>query len=177
VKGKEGMSSSAGCTRDGLRPLVSADAHIGIPLALADHHLSRYRDQVPHLEYRSDGMYAIYPQVLHEGTRTESGRSRATKVTLEELERVHVGNSKAMLRPSSLPAERLEEMGHEGVVAEVLLSNVTASHPDDDPDLERAYAEIRNDWLAEAFGGHLDRFAPAAHLPVRSVDGAVAELE
>jgi predicted TIM-barrel fold metal-dependent hydrolase len=62
------------------------------------------------------------------------------------------------------PRDRLRELELDGVEAEVIYG----SGPTSIDDLEEATASVRasNDWLAEMYDGYLDRFAPAASLPL-----------
>lgn len=74
------------------------------------------------------------------------------------------------------PQLRLKQIEADGVWGEVIYPNrmlALGAHPS--VPYQREMTRIYNDFLMEAFGEHLDRFAPAPLLSTVSVDDAVAE--
>ena len=61
--------------------------------------------------------------------------------------------------------------------AEVIYANETlAVYQSPDPEYQMAVARAFNDWAIDLFGGHLNRFAPVAAVPVSDVGAAVVEV-
>jgi predicted TIM-barrel fold metal-dependent hydrolase len=69
-------------------------------------------------------------------------------------------------------------MAIDGIVGEVLISRFAfgALFCKFEPDVEAAYAQVCNDWLADTFKNHFDRFAPGIHLPTHDPAAATEEL-
>lgn len=75
-------------------------------------------------------------------------------------------------------AGRFADLRADGVVAEVIYPTFglfVDIVPD--PELQLACARVYNDWCAEVFFSHRETFLPAAMIPVRDVDTAVAEID
>jgi predicted TIM-barrel fold metal-dependent hydrolase len=132
-------------------PLISADSHISTPPDLFVERLPEHlRARGPHIERRPDGDYMVI-----------EGR-QPYKYGKEEM------------KPSGRdPAARRQDLERDGVVAEVMYGiNIRRG----DAELSLACARVYNGWIAEVFGAHRDRFAPAAPLPPWDLEGAIEEL-
>ena len=79
--------------------------------------------------------------------------------------------------PSFDPAEQLADLERDGVYGAVLISRIHAFDPSTPLDVDVAYCQVVNDWLAETWGPHLDRAAPGFVLPYRDVAASVKEFE
>ena len=72
---------------------------------------------------------------------------------------------------------RMKDQDRDGVAAEVLYPNsLLTLFGSTDPAFQIGVARAYNDWAIELFGGHSDRFAPAAIVPVIDVGMAVEEV-
>ena len=72
---------------------------------------------------------------------------------------------------------RVKDQDRDGVAAEVLYPNsLLTLFGSTDPAYQIGVARAYNDWAIELFGGHSDRFAPAAIVPVIDVGMAVEEV-
>jgi predicted TIM-barrel fold metal-dependent hydrolase len=74
------------------------------------------------------------------------------------------------------PEARLAAMAEDDVAAEVLVPR-GGWQPRSDPEVQLRWAQVCNDWFAEAYRGHRDRFAPTITVPVTDPAAAAAELE
>src|SRR5262249_43685636 len=81
--------------------------------------------------------------------------------------------------PSWDPATRLADLEREGTMAAVLIHNpaYAVQRRPIDVEAQRAYCQVVNDWQADVFKNHLDRFAPGIHLPWLDPAGCAKELE
>jgi predicted TIM-barrel fold metal-dependent hydrolase len=168
------------------RPLISADAHIGLPFAVIDELPAATRSQLPHIERRPEGNELV-SEVYHGGARMEMTPTMAAapgdqaiplgELTEEQEAKLVLRNVTPNAAPSLLPEGRLADMARDGVAATVLILGSASFLPHLDDDGEIAYCQAANDWLADAYRHHLDRFAPGVSLPVHSVEASVRELE
>src|SRR5207245_2099688 len=95
----------------------------------------------------------------------------------EQLATVLAGGLGTGARATFGPEGRLADMDREGVTAAVLISGDLGCPPVGMPlDAETAWCRLQNDWLADTYGSHLDRFAPGMHLPLSDLTSAVREL-
>jgi predicted TIM-barrel fold metal-dependent hydrolase len=162
----------------GQRTLVTTDSHISTPWTLADDLPEEYRQQVPHLEQRDDGLYFVrpIPPGFERMAQMMAGAGGAVKVDPDQINRMAQGNCLPEANPGTSPGERLVEMARDGIAAEVLIGaggfGVTGG-----PDLQRVWCRLTNDWLAEAYADHMDKFAPGITLPLDDMNAAVLELE
>lgn len=176
-------------------PIITTDSHHMVPLELADELPSRYRAHVPHLERRADGDYLVRPQsnaareVRRRGATTmddtatmdttTAALAAGMKVDTSDpgaLRRAVYGNCVPTTSPGFGPEERLREMARDGVVGEVLIGQAGfgVMLPDDDANL--VWARLMNDWTADAYRDHLDRFAPGISVPLHDLALAAAEV-
>jgi predicted TIM-barrel fold metal-dependent hydrolase len=178
-----------------VRTLITTDSHLGIPPWLADELPEQYRSLLPHLETRGDERYLIKPRPK----AADEYKMEAANASLDETQRrlieeafaseVPVESDEQLARMLSgavgVPARatfgvrgRLKDMEQEGVVASVLISGDFGIPPDGMPlDIEIAWCQLQNDWLAQTYGDEFHRFAAGIHLPLSSVPASVAELE
>lgn len=149
--------------------LVSADSHVFEPPTLWQERLpARLRDRGPRLDRVGDYwalvMDGLPPRKLAKVTDGNGGGSGAPGSGAGH------GGADA--------AGRFADLRADGVVAEViyptfgLFVDVVP-----DPELQLACARVYNDWCAEVFFSHRETFFPAAMIPVRDVDAAVAEID
>ena len=68
------------------------------------------------------------------------------------LARAAVGNVCAEATPSFDPAEQLAELERDGVYGAVLISRIHGFDAGTPPEVDVAYCQIVNDWLAETWG-------------------------
>ena len=73
---------------------------------------------------------------------------------------------------------RLIDMERDGIDAELIFPTLGLVHYlIADPEAELASAQIYNNWLINHFKDHLDKFVPAAIIPVRNLDNGLAEFK
>jgi predicted TIM-barrel fold metal-dependent hydrolase len=179
---------------------VTADAHIGTPPKLADELPSDQRGRVTHFEEREDGIYLVRPMVNPFADSAKQGGmsvmsaedeammagldevtvllARGVKVDPEDDETIAgyvTGNVCEGSKPSLLPEGRLREMERDGVSGEVLIG-AAGFGALADPDLEVAWAQITNDWLADTYRDHYGSFAPGISLPLSDIEASVKEV-
>ena len=169
-----------------VRPLITTDCHLSAPPQLADELPERYRSEVTHLEYRSDGAYLVRPELLPEGMREAMGDAVTAAlregVKVDDVEdtaalaRIIAGDCCAEAVPGFTAPRYIDEADRDGVVGAVLIGSAAFGvHSDTDVDI--AWTRLVNDWTHETFKDHLDRFAPGINLPLGDIDASVAELE
>ena len=93
------------------------------------------------------------------------------------LARAAVGNVCPEAVPSFDPAAQLADLERDGVYGAVLIGRISAFEDDTPAEVDVAYCQLVNDWLAETWRPYLDRVAPAIYLPFRDVAASVRELE
>jgi predicted TIM-barrel fold metal-dependent hydrolase len=160
-----------------MRKLITADSHVAFPWSLVDQLPSACREKMPHLEQRADGNYLITPAaVQYDGMTGLKAKAGERKIADDrELRKVAHDNVVPGAEPDFGPEGRLADMSKEGIEAAVLVGPVTRLRLE--PDMDLAYCRVINDWLADTYKGHYDRFAPAITMPIGSCKAAVAELE
>ncbi len=73
---------------------------------------------------------------------------------------------------------RIIDMDRDGIDAELIFPSMgLVNYLIEDAEAELISAQAYNNWLIKHFEGHLDRFVPAAIIPVRSMDNALAEFK
>jgi predicted TIM-barrel fold metal-dependent hydrolase len=171
------------------RPLITTDCHIAPPPTLAHELPDRMRNQVTHLEERSDGVYLVRPEQIPEGMREtlEAGGATGMTALMEQGIKVDPDDESALARVLAgdccaealvgFTAQRyIDELDRDGVVGAVLIGGAAFStHSDAEVDV--AWTRLVNDWIHDEFKGHLDRFAPGISLPLGDVQASVKELE
>jgi predicted TIM-barrel fold metal-dependent hydrolase len=171
-------------------PLITTDSHFPLPPWLADELPADLRKLVPHLEHRQDETYLVRPAPFFRVDPDEIGKTRTSgnnvtdalamgiKVDPEDerqIARLLQGNCCLEARPGFTVDSRLEEMERDGVSGEILISNFFGGP--EDPEVDRLWCRIQNDWAAATFKDHLFRFAPTIVLPLSDVNYAAQELE
>ena len=147
--------------------LVSADSHVNEPPELFRQRLPvALRDRAPRVEM-VDGVECLVMEGLRP-RRMPQGRGAANG---EALERAQAGGWE--------PALRIRDQDRDGVSAEVVFPTLAlqACFAGADPTLQLALATAYNDWAAEVFAAHPDRFAVAAVVPMLDIAAACAEAE
>jgi predicted TIM-barrel fold metal-dependent hydrolase len=150
------------------RALVSADNHVFEPITLWQERLPEHlRSRGPRLEVDGDWFVMAIEGMPNRKLSRVGGDTSEGRAKYETAARAGGADIDA----------RLADMAADGVVAEVIyptfglfIDMMT------DAELQLACARVYNDWLAETFLHRPDVFIPAAVVPVRDVDGAVAEL-
>jgi predicted TIM-barrel fold metal-dependent hydrolase len=158
--------------------MITTDGHIALPYSLVDELPQSYQQYFGRLQPRHDGTYLVQPipksmaammARVADGVRVEDDPSA--------LARAAVGNVCTEARPSFNPAEQLADLERDGVYGAVLIGRISVFENDTPPEVDAAYCQLANDWLAETWGPYLDRVAPGIHLPFKSVAESVKELE
>ena len=154
--------------------LISADSHVMEPLDLWTRHLpARLRDRGPRIEAR-DGRACLLVEerVVRKFGVVDSGQKRAEYSAEDE---VTSGLASSGARD---PDARLRDLDRDGVWGEVMYPNLAffCTHRIEDAEVEQATCRVYNDWVAEHFLQASPRFCPVAILPVRDVEGSIAEL-
>jgi len=163
-----------------VRSLITTDSHLVPPFWLAEELPPKWRDHFPRVVERADGRYIRYPDSGHavHMMLVSGGRGSEVRVLDDDaFVRVNHSNVCDDAFPAFDPVARLVDMGREGVIGAVLIDNAVVSTAHLEPEVEIAWCEIVNDWMADTYGAHLDRFAPGIHLPLRDIPAAVRELE
>ncbi len=145
--------------------LISADSHVNEPPEMFAERLeARWRDRAPHVE-TIDGVECL----VMEGMRPRKMPRGRDALTGEALERASAGGWE--------PSARIRDQDRDGVSAEVVFPTLglQACFMAPDGDLQLALARAYNDWCADVFTPHPQRFAAAAVIPTADVDGACAE--
>ena len=150
--------------------IISADSHVQEPAEIYGERLPRqFRDRAPHIEERDGARYIIV-----EGKKPRRIDISETRETEEDQDREFRQDPSG----GTDIEYRLKDMERDGVGAEVIYPNDTlALFKSHDPEYQMAVARAYNDWLIELFGGHSDRFAPVAVIPVADIAQAVKEVE
>lgn len=147
------------------RRLISADSHVNEPPEMFGERLpAALRGRAPRVE-EIDGI----PSLLVEGMRPRKLPKGRDVLTGEALERAQAGGWD--------PALRMRDQDRDGVSAEVVFPTLAlqACFASPDPALQMAMARAYNDWVAEVFGPHPERFAAAAVIPMADVPAAIEE--
>ena len=161
------------------RRMITADCHIAVPPSVVDELPESYRQYFPRLERRPDGDFVVDPTVrAMAGMMSAGGRSAGERVDdPRSLARVAVHNVCPEAEPSFDPAEQLADLERDGVYGAVLIGRVAVFDTGAPAEVDTAYCQVANDWLAETWGPYLDRVAPGIHLPFKDVGASVKELE
>jgi predicted TIM-barrel fold metal-dependent hydrolase len=158
------------------RRLITSDCHIAPPHSLVEQLPKKYREHFPRLERRDDGTYLKIPA----NPELMMGMRLPPEMKLDDtpssLARAAVGNVCEESSPSFDAAEQLADLERDGVYGAVLIGRISI-RDNLPPDVDAAYCEIVNDWIADTWKDHLDRVAPGIYLPYRDVALSVKELE
>jgi predicted TIM-barrel fold metal-dependent hydrolase len=147
--------------------LISADSHVNEPPEMFGERLPRpLRHRAPRVEV-VDGVECL----VMEGLRPRKMPRGREALTGEALERAQAGGWE--------PSLRIRDQDRDGVSAEVVFPTLAlqACFMAPDPALQLALARAYNDWVADVFARHPDRFAAAAVIPVLDVPEACREAE
>lgn len=147
--------------------LVSADSHVNEPPELFAERLpAGLRDRAPRVA-EVDGV----PCLVMEGMRPRKLPRGREALTGEALERSQAGGWE--------PALRIRDQERDGVAGEVIFPTLAlqACFMARDAALQYGLARAYNDWLAEIFVPHPERFAPAAVIPMVDIESACREAE
>jgi predicted TIM-barrel fold metal-dependent hydrolase len=173
-------------------PIITTDSHHAVPLSLADELPDKYRQYLPRLETREDGTYLVRPQFSADRARRDAdgggemmdsmtrALAQGIKVDTSDeaaLRRMTAGNCAPVADPGYTPQQRVADMERDGIVGEMLIGNGAFGQTLPDPDANLAWTRLVNDWVADTFKDHYDRFAPGIQLPLHDLDAAAAEVE
>jgi len=144
--------------------IVSADAHVNEPSDLwATRMAPAYRERVPRVVTDANGVQ----------WRVTEGH-RPDRLRLSDLEGEDLVRSKA----GSDPEQRLKDMAHDGIDAEVLFPNKGLSMwATPDPQFAMAQCRTYNEWAWETFSRYNDRMSPAAAIATADLEGSIAEVQ
>ena len=154
----------------GISKVISADSHVQEDPRLYQERVPRrFRHRVPHIEEIDGATYWLMegkkPRRLDVATQVE---------TEEDQER----EFRADPEGGRNIERRIMDMRRDGVDAEVIYANESLMlFMSPDPAYQMAVARAYNDWAIDLFGGHLDKFAPVAALPVADIESSIAEVE
>lgn len=151
--------------------VISADSHIQEPPELYERWIPEdLRRFAPRIEVRADG--SRY-RIIHgrKPRRLDIAETLETEADQEREFRRDPSGGRDVAR-------RLQDQARDGVVAEVLYPNSgLALFNSPVAAYQLAVARSYNDWLAELFAEHRQRFVPVGMVPVVDLDAAVAEAE
>ncbi|MGH7897277.1 MAG: amidohydrolase family protein [Candidatus Binatia bacterium] len=146
---------------------VSADSHVNEPPELfAERMPKKLRDRAPRVE-EVNGVACL----IIEGMRPRKLPQGRIALAGEDLERAGAGGWD--------PEIRLRDQDRDGVAAEVVFPSLSlqSSFSTPDPELQMALSHAYNDWAAEIFAPHADRFAVAGIVPMLDIERACGEAE
>lgn len=155
--------------------VISADSHAEEPNYLYDRLPTKYRHRAPRIETINDREYFIVegqsPQPLDTpNPLTDEDRRKEFRLGDD----VGVGWNRE--GGTNIPL-RLADLDEDGISAEVIYPNgLFKVFTSPDPEYQLALARVYNDWYAEVFEGHRDRFVPSALIPMGDIDKAISEV-
>ena len=167
------------------RRMITTDCHIAPPFSLVEQLPESYRRHFTRLDRRKDGSHLIHPVPPAAAALMMGGGPGSGATTVEvpvdddpqALAKAAVGNVCPEATPSFDPMAQLADLERDGVYGAVLIGRIHTFDDGVPAEVDTAYCEVVNDWLAETWGPHLDRVAPAIYLPYRDVAASVRELE
>jgi predicted TIM-barrel fold metal-dependent hydrolase len=160
------------------RRLITTDCHHAPPFSLVEQLPESYRRHFPRLSRRPDGTYVVFPKAVPMAMADES----ATAARLDDdgprsLARAAIANVCPEADPSFDPREQLAELERDGVYGAVLIGRQSVLNGDAPAEVNIAYCQLVNDWLADTWRPYFDRVAPGIYLPYKDVAASVRELE
>jgi predicted TIM-barrel fold metal-dependent hydrolase len=168
-----------------MRKLITTDNHLIPPPWLLRELPESYRDKIGtvffQLEERADGRYLVMP-ATKANLMAAAGIPSEIKVE-DDAMLSRILHSSILLPEENYPAfdpvGRLADMDRENVVAAVLIGNPEfgSARGSEVVAAQVAWCTVVNDWLADTYRGHLDRFAPGIHLPYLDPAACVTELQ
>ena len=129
-----------------------------------------YREWLPHIADHRDGRRFVRADSLSGRQISNDARAMAKTVWT---------NCCSEAEPSFTAAELVADLARDGIHGAVLITTDSAAglRPDAPLEVEVAYCQLVNDWLAEQWRPYLDRFAPGILLPWHDIPATVQELE
>lgn len=163
-----------------MRKLITTDSHLTPPPQVfleMPPALRRHTEFLVKYEEREDGNYLAFPRREMMGAPD----SAPVKITDERqfARLVNIAYEGEDAFPGFTPEDRLGDMEREGVEAQVLIGAPEFNF-NRGPEITEAqvlYCRLANDWLADTYKGHFDRFAPGIYLPWMDPAECVKELE
>jgi predicted TIM-barrel fold metal-dependent hydrolase len=148
--------------------IVSTDSHVTFPIAeLAQRVPKEYREQVQQIRFSEN------PE-SEEAQRAKRKRERSrSKYDEDDL----VRHARMERDQESDVERRIKDQDLDGVCAEVVFGPLFTHDTFANPEVDMAIARAYNQWAAEHFGAHPNRFAPSAALTATDIPTAVAEVE
>jgi predicted TIM-barrel fold metal-dependent hydrolase len=164
------------------RKLITTDCHIGPPFSLVDQLPESYRSYFTKLEARDDGRYLSMP-ITAGMSRLMGGDGESSTFAVKlddddpraEAKAANPGCDEA--EQSFDPAEMLADLERDGVYGAVLIGRISVFDSGTPAEVDAAYCQVVNDWLAETWGPYLDRVAPGIYLPYKDPVLCAKEIE
>lgn len=157
-------------------PIIDADAHVVEPFELWQRMPQRFGDQVWRREIDQDGEHLFHDgrELSVEwttGTLSTPGGVRAEgRLDVDIETEVHPGVHD--------PGRRIALMDEQGIAVSVLFPSMMLGISDvRDPDMQAAYAEVYNEWIAEFCGFDPVRLKWGAVVPTARVEDCVRIAE
>ncbi len=165
------------------RKLITSDCHIGPPFSLVDQLPESYREYFARLESRADGRYLNMP-ITPGMSRLMGGDGTAGGFAVKLDDDDPRAEAKAAFQnncpeaePSFDAAEVLADLERDGVYGAVLIGRISVFDNGTPPEVDAAYCQVVNDWMAETWGPYLDRVAPGMYLPYKDPVLCAKEIE
>jgi predicted TIM-barrel fold metal-dependent hydrolase len=130
--------------------------------------MGRSRGGVEDDDSRADAVKALVDSAAN-GVKVEDD--------LRVFARMAVSNVCPEAEPSFDPAEQLADLERDGVFGAVLIGRISVIETGLPAEVDVAYCQVVNDWLADTWRPYLDRVAPGIYLPYKDVDACVKEIE
>ena len=155
-----------------MRRLITTDCHVAAPYSVIEELPESYRQYFPRVERRDGGEY------LRMAERRMMGIDLPSEIKVEGDAAVRMAFGACNeAYPSFEPVELLADLERDGVYGAVLIGRISVGAETMPIDVDVAYCQAVNDWMAEHWGPYMDRIAPGIVLPYRDVAACVNELE
>ena len=144
--------------------MVSTDSHANEPATLWVERIEpQYRDRLPRIEVDENGV----KWRISEGYRPN-----------RILDQALDGEDDVRSKAGADPEQRLLDMAHDGIDAEVIFPNKgLAMWATPDAEFAMAQCRVYNTWAWEVFGPYNDKMSPVACIATGDFDGSMAEIE
>ncbi|MFQ5934188.1 MAG: amidohydrolase family protein [Dehalococcoidia bacterium] len=158
--------------------VISADSHADEPASLLDQLPEEYQHKRPRIDTIDGDRYLMFdgwpPFLIDPIHPLTEADERGSMDLLARLDDVGVGED----RDLGLDIEnRIMEIEQDGVTAEVIYPNQSLQvGASPDAGFQVAITRLYNDFYADHFGGHSDRFVPSAVIPIIDIDASVEEV-
>jgi predicted TIM-barrel fold metal-dependent hydrolase len=161
------------------RRMITTDCHIAPPLSLVEKLPVSYRKYYARLEHRDDGDFVVQPTspAIAEMMGASALDTSEKVGDMRSQARAAVRNVCQEAQPSFDPAEQLADLERDGVFGAVLIGRISVFDTGAPAEVDVAYCQVVNDWLAETWSPYIDWVAPGIHLPFKDVSASVKELE